>query len=242
MALWRPIIAFAFHLLYNPLAWAYDGVSWAVSRGEWRRWQRAVLPYLEGQRVLEIGFGTGDLLVDMAARGYQPWGIDLSPTMVSIAARKLQAHGAIAHLCRARAQALPFHDGAFDSIAITFPAGFIGEAETLREIGRVLRPQGQVVIADGGHLLGRDPLSRFLNWALGVAGGPAEPPTHVEQGEFLIERETVRFERSTVQVIVAQKRSFERFLPSWYNYRILPPSQDDPIRGSSCSADDVGRC
>jgi SAM-dependent methyltransferase len=204
---WRRLMTFAFHLLYNPFAWAYDGVSWAVSRGEWQRWQGAVLPYLTGRRVLEIGFGTGNLLVDMATRGYQPWGVDLSPTMAAIAAGKLRTHGTSARLCRARAQALPFCDGAFDSIALTFPAGFIGEAETHREMERVLKPRGRVVIADGGYLLGRDPLSRFLNWALGLTGGPAVSPAPVEEGDFLFEQQEVRFERSTGQVIVAHKRS-----------------------------------
>ncbi|MFQ6059029.1 MAG: class I SAM-dependent methyltransferase [Anaerolineae bacterium] len=232
--LWHRFVAFAFHLLYGPFAWAYDRVSWAVSRGEWRRWQRAVLPRLQGPRVLEIGFGTGDLLVDMAARGYQPWGIDLSPRMVALAARKLRSRGATAHLCRARAQALPFHDAAFDSVATTFPASFINEKETLWEIRRVLRPRGRLIIADGGRLLGRDPLSRFLNWALDVTSGPVEPPAEAQEtreGEpdFVIEQEVkrshpvglsalsqdvlgrgvsvqeVRYERSTVQVIVARK-------------------------------------
>ena len=64
MRLPRWLLRFGFRLLYNELAWTYDWVSRAVSLGQWRHWQRAVIPRLSGQRALEIAFGTGDLVVD----------------------------------------------------------------------------------------------------------------------------------------------------------------------------------
>lgn len=47
--------------LYNELAWAYDPVSWLVSLGQWDVWRKGALDYLTGKRILEIGFGTGEL-------------------------------------------------------------------------------------------------------------------------------------------------------------------------------------
>ena len=70
-----------FHLLYNQMAWTYDLVSWTVSVGQWRSWQRASLPYLRGRRILEVAHGTGNLLLDLVSLGFQPVGLDLSPTM-----------------------------------------------------------------------------------------------------------------------------------------------------------------
>jgi ubiquinone/menaquinone biosynthesis C-methylase UbiE len=70
MSLPRWLPCFGFHLLYNELAWTYDWVSQAVSLGQWRHWQRAVISHLNGQRILQIAFGTGDLLMDMTAVGY----------------------------------------------------------------------------------------------------------------------------------------------------------------------------
>jgi ubiquinone/menaquinone biosynthesis C-methylase UbiE len=50
-------LRFAFRLLYYELAFTYDWVSWFVSMGQWRSWQRAALPHLRGQHILEIAHG-----------------------------------------------------------------------------------------------------------------------------------------------------------------------------------------
>src|SRR5258705_7894292 len=86
----RRFMRFAFGLLYNQLAWTYDLVSWTVSAGQWRSWQRAALPYLRGRAVLEIAHGTGNLLLDLISLGFQPVGLDLSPAMGRIASHKLK--------------------------------------------------------------------------------------------------------------------------------------------------------
>jgi ubiquinone/menaquinone biosynthesis C-methylase UbiE len=136
----------AFRLLYNELAWTYDGVSWLVSWGEWRSWQRTALPHLRGPRVLELGFGTGDLLFDLAGRHHQVYGVELSSQMVRITQRKLRRRGLILPLVRGRGQALSFSSNTFDSVVVTFPSPFIVHPHTLTEIHRVLRPRGRLVM------------------------------------------------------------------------------------------------
>ena len=86
----RRLLKFAFGLLYNQLAWTYDLVSWVVSVGQWRSWQRSALPYLPGRPVLEVAHGTGNLLLDLTSLGLAPIGLDLSPAMSRIASRKLK--------------------------------------------------------------------------------------------------------------------------------------------------------
>ena len=77
--LWRRLVAFGFRLLYNELAWLYDPVSRLVSKGQWRRWVRALWPWLPASgRVLEVGSGPGHLLADLAAAGYEATGLDPS--------------------------------------------------------------------------------------------------------------------------------------------------------------------
>jgi ubiquinone/menaquinone biosynthesis C-methylase UbiE len=170
MSLWRKLVAFGFRLLYNELAWTYDWVSWAVSLGQWRSWQRAVFPYLSGLRLLEVAFGTGDLLLDLAAAGYRCYGLDLSPYMVRIASHKLRRKGLRVPVCRARAEGLPFCDEAFDSIAITFPPNFIRDPRVACELARVLKPGGRVVIVAEGYLGGQTPWSLFIKWLYVVTG------------------------------------------------------------------------
>ena len=201
-------MAFAFCRLYNEFAWAYDRVSYLVSRGQWRQWQGAALPSLRGPRILEIGFGTGDLLSEMRSQGYICYGVELSPSMLRIAKRK----GVKAPLCRARAQDMPFQDEVFDSLVSTFPSSFILDPRAQREMVRVLAPGGHLVVVNEGRLLGRDPWSRFLNWALEVTSGDGSPVQLCEalSGTGLeLQQEEERNERSRVRVIVGIKEEEE---------------------------------
>ena len=168
--LWARLIRHAFWVLYNPLARIYDWVSWTVSLGHWRRWGRAALPELRGKHVLELAFGTGDLLLDLHTAGYHPTGIDLSPAMARIAQRKLAKVGLAPPLVRGRAQQLPFAGASFDSVLCTFPAEFIVSAESLHQIARVLCPGGRAVIVAMGKLLSDDPWARLLEWLYRITG------------------------------------------------------------------------
>lgn len=143
----------AFESLYGPLAWAYDWVSHTFFLGQWRLWQRAAIPHIIGERVLEVGMGTGNLQIDLARAGLQAWGVDLSPQMLRRAAGKARRLGLTPlRACRARAQALPFSSAYFDSIVCTFPSEYIIDPMTLSELSRVLRPGGRLVVVPGGWL------------------------------------------------------------------------------------------
>jgi ubiquinone/menaquinone biosynthesis C-methylase UbiE len=177
--LWWNFVRLFFRLLYNEFAWTYDLVAWVVSLGQWKAWGRTSIPHLEGERVLELAHGPGHLLVAMAERRLRPVGLDLSPHMSRQARQRLckQGHRAVP-LVRARAQALPFRDGCFDSSVATFPAEFIIARETAREVARVLAAGGRWVIVPGAILSGRDLVSRFIWWLYRITG----------QGELAIGR------------------------------------------------------
>ncbi len=106
-----------------------------------------------GPRVLEVGFGTGDLLIEMARRGWAVWGLDLSPAMHRITARKLRKHGLRVPRTRAWAEAMPFPDAAFDAVVATFPAEFILQRPALCEFARVLRSPDPAEGRPGGRLI-----------------------------------------------------------------------------------------
>jgi len=125
--------------LYNELAWAYDLVAWLVSLGQWSRWRKLALKYVVGRRVLEIGFGTGELLLEAARQGIAIYGLELSPSMHRVAAGKMRRSGLRVPVVRADAGNMPFADASFDTIISTFPAGYILSSGTLAEAARVLR-------------------------------------------------------------------------------------------------------
>lgn len=137
----------ATYRLYNEFAWAYDLAAWIVSGGRWDRWRRMALDYVQAEPVLEIGFGTGELLIEMARRGRDVIGLDLSPAMHRVTARKMRHLGLWAPQVRSRVQNLPFPDDSFSTVVSTFPAEYIVDPASLAELHRVLRPGGRLIIA-----------------------------------------------------------------------------------------------
>jgi ubiquinone/menaquinone biosynthesis C-methylase UbiE len=133
--------------LYNEFAPLYDTVSWLVSSGQWARWRRVALDYVQEPDVLEVGFGTGELLTEMAAYGWNVTGVDQSAAMQRVSSRKVREAAASRPYCiRGRVQTLPLRDACCDTVVSTFPAPYIVEAASLSEIARVLRPGGRLVV------------------------------------------------------------------------------------------------
>lgn len=214
--LWQRLIRWGFHLLYNQLAWTYDFVSWTVSLGQWRQWQLAALPFIEGKKVLEIAHGPGHMLVALARAGYDVTGIDLSPTMVRMARRRVRH--AQTPVVQGRVQALPFAAETFDSILSTFPTPFITQPETLATARRCLRPGGVLVIVPDGNVTG-GALAVFIDWLYILTGQRKSAEnsdnvdafwqSHLLTAGFSSEQHMITLPRSTVTVVVARKTGVE---------------------------------
>jgi ubiquinone/menaquinone biosynthesis C-methylase UbiE len=141
----------AYHLLYHQSAWAYDTVADIVSLGSWQEWVRCILPLVDGERVLELGFGPGHLQRWLTESGIAAFGVDSSPQMARRA--KKQA----AHLCLAYAQKLPYPTASFDQVVATFPSNTILSEQALSESKRVLVSDGTLIMLP-------------LAWTHGMAG------------------------------------------------------------------------
>ena len=208
------LLRFGFRLLYNELAFTYDAVSWMVSLGEWRSWQRAAIPHLNvpaGSAILEIAHGTANLHLDLRNMGYRMTGLDLSPYMGAIARRKLLRHSLTAHLVRGKAQALPFPDASFDAVVSTFPTEFIVDPATIREIYRVLKSGARLVFVPNGALTGRGVIEQGVELAYKATGQRGMWPEHIMDrftaAGFTL---TILFEpcyRSVAQLVIAEKPS-----------------------------------
>jgi SAM-dependent methyltransferase len=103
-------------------------------------------------RLLDLGCGTGRLLVPFARQGYRVLGVDLSAEMLAVARAKAGAAGAAVHLLRANLAELDcLRDGCFDYAACLFSTlgMVVGSAVRRRVVGhafRVLRPGGRFVL------------------------------------------------------------------------------------------------
>jgi len=210
---WWKLIRFGFRLLYNEMAFTYDAISTVVSLGAWRCWQRAALTYLEANSdatILELAHGTGNLQLDLLEAGYQAIGYDLSSSMGRIAKTKLQRQGATVRLVRGKAQQLPFPTKTFKTVISTFPTDFIFAPETLREVNRILRDDGQLIIVPNGALTGGGVAEAGMEWLYRVTGqrGGNHPPItqFFEPYGFDAMLHEERCPRSIAQVIVARKK------------------------------------
>jgi SAM-dependent methyltransferase len=83
----RRIQHWAFNQLYRHDRWLYDPLAHIVFSGEWDRWRRVALPFVNGSPVLDLGCGTGALLPLLAGEGRFAVGLERSPSMLA-AARK----------------------------------------------------------------------------------------------------------------------------------------------------------
>jgi ubiquinone/menaquinone biosynthesis C-methylase UbiE len=107
-------------------------------------------------RLLEVGVGTGANL-DLYPEGVDLTGIDISGEMIARAHRRAEKSGIPVRLEVADAERLPFPDASFDTVAATCVFCSVGDpVQGLREVHRVTRPDGQVLLLE--HVRPRNPL------------------------------------------------------------------------------------
>lgn len=113
-----------------------------------RPWRKRLWAMVTGPRILEVGVGTGYNL-PFWLRDASVTGIDLAPRMLERARQRATELGLAADLRVGDVQALAFAEDAFDSAVATcvfcsVPDPVLG----LRELGRVVRPGGQILLLE----------------------------------------------------------------------------------------------
>ncbi|MCX6910930.1 MAG: bifunctional demethylmenaquinone methyltransferase/2-methoxy-6-polyprenyl-1,4-benzoquinol methylase UbiE [Verrucomicrobia bacterium] len=143
--------------LFTQLAPRYDLVNDLQSFGLHRLWKRrAVRLALRGApanaRVLDLCCGTGDMTFEARRHGAAlAVGVDFAQTMLDVAQRRRSEADAGVTFVRGDALRLPFADGSFDAVTIGYGLRNVADIEAcLREMIRVLRPGGRLVILDFG--------------------------------------------------------------------------------------------
>jgi len=136
----------------------------------WKRWIKTVIPYIEGDRVLEASFGTGYLLMQYA-NDHQTYGIDFNHNMVEIARKNLSRMGVNATILLANVEELPFPDNYFDTIVNTMAfTGYPDGKQAMLEFYRVLKEGGRLLIVDFNYPTNRNHLGYWLTKLMESAG------------------------------------------------------------------------
>ncbi len=126
-----------------------------------------------GEIVLEIGFGTGyalSIISEKTGREGKVCGIDISPKMMDLARTKLKkkkVSDRVELICQ-DALKLPYPDNKFDAIFMSFTLELFDTPEIpliLKEIKRVLKPGGRLVVASTSKENGRSIYLNIYEWA-----------------------------------------------------------------------------
>jgi demethylmenaquinone methyltransferase/2-methoxy-6-polyprenyl-1,4-benzoquinol methylase len=144
--------------LFAAIARRYDLLNDLQSFGLHRRWKHRVVELAAvrpGQRALDVCCGTGDIALALARGGTEVTGLDFSQAMLEIAEtrrlKKPQSAVANPKFMQGDAQQLPFSDNSFDAVTIGYGLRNLSSCEAgLREMLRVARPGGRLVVLDFG--------------------------------------------------------------------------------------------
>lgn len=142
--------------MFDSIAHSYDLLNHTLSLGIDKRWRRAAIdslrPY-KPQSILDVATGTGDFAM-LAAKELRPaklLGIDLSEGMMEVAKGKVVAAGMqdIIHFKKEDCLHLTLGDNEFDAVTVAYGIrNFEDLDKGLREMHRVLRPGGRLVIIE----------------------------------------------------------------------------------------------
>ena len=154
----------------------YDFTLWLFTLGRERSFRDRILRFAElvpGQRVLDVGCGTGSLAI-AAKRKVGPegvaCGVDASPEMLARARSKSHKAGLEVDFLQAPAQALPFPDAKFDVVLNTLMLHHLPRAsreQCLAEMKRVLRPGGRLLVVEFAAPAGRQHFSIHRHGGVG---------------------------------------------------------------------------
>jgi demethylmenaquinone methyltransferase / 2-methoxy-6-polyprenyl-1,4-benzoquinol methylase len=145
--------------MFDALAGRYDLMNDILSMGQVRLWRKSVQRILgvgPGDRVLDLAAGTGTSSVSFATSGADVVACDFSLGMLRAGQARLTKTDPLQAKTRGRvsfaagdALNLPFKDGAFDAVTISFGLRNVhGTREALAEMRRVTRPGGRLVVCE----------------------------------------------------------------------------------------------
>jgi len=154
--------------VFRSVAGNYDLMNDLMSLGVHRAWKRDFVGNSGvrlGDRVLDLAGGTGDIAALLSEL------TDINDAMLDVGRRRLEDRGIVGNVSYAlvNAESLPFTDRGFDAVTIAFGLRNVTDkAAALREMHRVLKPGGRVLILEFSEVR-HEPLKLAYDaWSFGV--------------------------------------------------------------------------
>jgi demethylmenaquinone methyltransferase/2-methoxy-6-polyprenyl-1,4-benzoquinol methylase len=165
--------------LFAAIAPRYDLINDLQSFGLHRWWKRRLIQFAAvqpGESALDLCCGTGDVAFALAEAGARVTGMDFSAPMLAVAeARKVKVSEAAGPMfLQGDALRTPFPDAHFDVVTISYGLRNLASVdEGLREMWRVLKPGGRLLVLDFGkpdNAAWRGAYFAYLRFAVPVFG------------------------------------------------------------------------
>ena len=156
--------------MFDNISSKYDGLNRVITFGIDLRWRKKVVNLVLNhgtEKALDIATGTGDLAVQMAAKGVPSVvGLDISPGMLDVGRRKVQEKrlSQKVEMVLGDSENLSFDDESFDAATVAFGVrNFENLEKGLSEIYRVLKKGGILVILETSVPV-KSPYKQFYNF------------------------------------------------------------------------------
>ncbi|SKC44944.1 bifunctional demethylmenaquinone methyltransferase/2-methoxy-6-polyprenyl-1,4-benzoquinol methylase UbiE [Ohtaekwangia koreensis] len=141
--------------MFDNISHRYDFLNHFLSLGIDKGWRKKAIQYLkpfQPKQLLDVATGTGDFAIQaLALNPEKIIGIDISAGMLEVGKRKIVDRHVSdrIELMLGDSENLPFEDGRFDAVTVAFGVrNFENLERGLREINRVLKPNGQLVVLE----------------------------------------------------------------------------------------------
>ena len=142
--------------LFDKIAPDYDRLNHILSLNIDKGWRRKAVRQIADEdramKILDVACGTADFTIEIAQKvspASEVIGIDISEGMMAIGKEKIKKAGVSAELHNADCEALPYEDNSFDRISVGFGVRNFEHLDIgLKEMFRVLRPEGKLVILE----------------------------------------------------------------------------------------------
>ena len=155
--------------VFSSVASRYDLMNDLMSGGLHRLWKAfavQIAQVREGERVLDIAAGSGDLALEFARRagpGGQVWLTDINREMIERGRDRALDRGLSLPVVQCDAEALPFPSNSFDCVSVAFGLrNMTDKSAALAEMRRVLRPAGRLLVLEFSRVW--TPLTKLYDW------------------------------------------------------------------------------
>ena len=155
--------------VFDSVAPKYDIMNDLMSAGlhrVWKRYTTLVANVREGQHVLDIAAGTGDLtrsFAKSAGRSGLVVHTDINEAMLRTGRDRLLDEGVVVPSMVCDAEALPFADESFDLVSVAFGLrNMTHKDKALAEMCRVLKPRGKLLVLEFSKVA--KPLEKAYDW------------------------------------------------------------------------------